>query len=83
MAAVDLATRDDLAALLAELRELRAAVERLQTRNEGELLTLPAAADRLGRSLRTVERWAQRGALEVVHVGGARYVRLPAGPPGR
>ena len=83
MAAVDLATKDDLAALLGELRQLRAAVERLQGRDEGEVVEPAEAARRLGRSLRTVERWMKSGALAVVPVGAARYVRLPPGTPQR
>jgi excisionase family DNA binding protein len=78
MAAVDLATKEDLAEVLAELRRLRAELERLHARRPGgELLTLPEAARRLKKSLRTVERWAKNGQLQVVPIGGARYVRLP------
>lgn len=79
MAAVDLATKDDIETLLAELRQLRFEVERLKGRPSGELLTLPEAARRLGKSLRTVERWAKAGHLKVEPIGEARYVRLPGG----
>ena len=81
MAALDLATKDDLTPLLDELRQLRAAVERLQVRNDGELVALPEAARRLGRSLRTVERWVKAGELQVVTIGAARFVRLPGDAP--
>jgi excisionase family DNA binding protein len=80
MAAMTL-TPDDLAPLVEELRRLRVEVERLQGGPAGELLPLPEAARRLGKSLRTVERWAKEGRIEVVPVGAARLVRLPAGAP--
>ncbi len=83
MAAIDLLTRDDLEKLRDEVAELRLTIERLGGSNSPTLVSLPEAARRLGVTLRAVQRWAKDGRLEVVPVGGARLVRLPAGLPGR
>lgn len=55
----------------------------LRTSREGELVTTAEAARRLGVTPRAVQRWVKGGQLQVVLLGGTRYVRLPAGtPPG-
>jgi excisionase family DNA binding protein len=60
-----------LDALRAEVAQLRGCAP--------ELVPLPEAARRLGVDLRTVQRWAKDGSIEVEQVGGVRLIRLPAG----
>lgn len=81
MTPVAVLTEEQLEQLVARAMEpIRAELAQLRGQQGGELLTLPDAAVRLKRSLRTVERWAKAGQLQVVPIGGSRYVRLPTGP---
>lgn len=81
------ATAPQLAVLTPEqLREvvreavepLRLELERLRGGDGTVLVTLPAAARRLGVKLRTVQQRAKDGRLTVEIHGGERLVRLPA-----
>lgn len=64
--------RDDPEAL-AELRKLVA-----DTTPAGHLLRPEEAAERLGVSRRTVNRWATEGRIPAVKAGGGRGWRFPA-----
>lgn len=57
---------------------LRSEIERLRGGSGVVLVSLPEAARRLGVDLRTVQRRAKDGRLEVEIVGGERMARLPA-----
>lgn len=85
MAAVDLATRDDLVLLLEEIRQVRTELAALRADQEAEAIPVGEAAQRLGVSTRTISRMIARGELTCVKVGAARRVRvaglLNARPP--
>lgn len=59
-----------------EMRDAMAAVlaARLEPAEPAALLTLSAAAHRLGVSRSTATRWADSGALAVVALDGRRWV---------
>jgi excisionase family DNA binding protein len=46
-----------------------------------QLLTVPQAAEALGHSRRTVERWIASGQLRAVRVGSRHPWRVPVGHP--
>ncbi len=69
--AVEPAVARALAPVLVEL-------ERLKGNDGMVLVSLPEAARRLGVDIRTVQRRAKDGRVEVVEVGGERLARLPA-----
>lgn len=76
MAAVDLLTRDDLVAVLDELRRVRVELAALRADHEAELVSPTEAARRLGVSVRSIQRRIRAGELPSVRVGGSRRVRL-------
>jgi excisionase family DNA binding protein len=60
----------------ARVAPLRAELDRLRTANEGWIL-IPEAAQRLGVTVRTVQRWLRDGRLEAERVGPVRMVKWP------
>lgn len=66
------------AAVERAIAPLRLELERLRGGDGTVLVPLPEAARRLGVDLRTVQRRAKDGRLEVEMVGGERMARLPA-----
>ncbi len=66
------------AAVRRAVEPLRVELERLRGGDGTVLVSLPEAARRLGVDLRTIQRRAKDGRLEVVLVGGERMARLPA-----
>ena len=83
MAAVDLATKDDLAGVLAELRALRSELAQLANARRAEPVSMEEAARHLGVSTRTIRRWAKSGEVPTVRVGRTVRVRLDAVDPPR
>ena len=75
MAALDLATKDDLVAVLEELRAVRREVEGLRADRAEETITLDEAAQLLRVSRRTVQRWVRDGLLPATSVGRVRRVK--------
>ena len=75
MSAIDLATRDDLVAVLEELRAVRREVEGLRADRAEETLTVEEAAQLLRVSRRTIQRWVRDGLLPATSVGRVRRVR--------
>jgi predicted DNA-binding protein (UPF0251 family) len=67
------------AAVRQELEPLRLEMERLRGGDPHVVVPFPEAARRLGVDVRTVQRRAKDGRLEVVDVAGERMARLPAG----
>ena len=60
------------------LAPVRAELERIRSGDGYVLVPLQEAARRLGVDVRTIQRRAKDGRLEVVLVGGERMARLPA-----
>jgi excisionase family DNA binding protein len=75
MAALDLATKDDLAEVLAELRRVREALAKMSEDRAEEPLTIGEAAKVARVSRRTMQRWVRDGVLPSVAVGRVRRVR--------
>lgn len=72
-------TQDDLRAeIRAAIEPLRLELERLRSGDGAVLVSLPEAARRLGITLRSVQKRAKDGRLQVEIVGGERMARLPA-----
>jgi excisionase family DNA binding protein len=69
---IRLAVREELFQALAPLRQDR----------DRELLPADEVARRMGVSVRTIQRWMQRGALPSVAVGRTRRVRAGDLDPG-
>lgn len=70
MAALDLITRDDLAPVLAELKAIRALLDRPR------LLSVEEAAEFAGVSISTVRRELKAGAYPCTRIG--RQIRIDA-----
>jgi excisionase family DNA binding protein len=84
MNSVAVITEEQLEALVRRATEpLRVELERIRGDRGGELVSLAEAARRLGRDIRTIQRWVKNGTMPVELVGGARLVRLPHGTPQR
>jgi excisionase family DNA binding protein len=76
-------TEEALGALLDRaLAPLRLELEKLRGGDTYVIVPFSEAARRLGVDVRTVQRRAKDGRLEVVEVGGERMARLPAGLAG-
>lgn len=81
-AAKSLDDRIEQAVAAAVARALEPVLERLEralAAQGPQLLTFREFAERVGRSVRSVERWVKEGKVDVVLVGEVRMVRLPHG----
>lgn len=67
------------AAVARAIEPLRVNLERVLAAQGPQLLTIPEFAERVRRSVRTVERWIKEGTVDAVRVGEVWMVRLPAG----
>lgn len=77
---VTIITQEDLertvAPLVAELKALRAALDRAQIAPRKEWLTVDEYAETVGKSVRTVRRWIDTGQLETKRSGNVLLVRI-------
>lgn len=67
---------DALAALIAKVDGLAEEVRKARIAPEPQWLTVPAYAERIGRSVDTVMRKVRAGELETRHEGGVRMIRV-------
>lgn len=65
-----------LAALIAKVDSLTDEVRKARIAPEPQWLTVPAYAEKIGRSVDTVMRKVRAGELEARHVGGVRMIRV-------
>ena len=67
---------DALAALIAKVDGLTEEVRKARISPEPQWLTVPAYAERIGRSVDTVMRKVRAGELETRHDAGVRMIRV-------